>query len=396
MTERLYYTAPYQTDFEAVVERTEPADSGLAVILNRTAFYPTSGGQPYDTGMLSGARVVEVADSDAGDVIHIVEGSLRPGQTVHGTIDWVRRFDHMQQHSGQHVLSAAFERLHGARTISFHLGRDSSTIDLDRDLPAGLIASAEDESNRVVWRNDPVAIRFVSGEEAAGLPLRKPPTRDGTLRLIEIGEFDLSACGGTHVSRTGAIGLIAVRAWERFKGGTRVEFVCGGRALALSRTLRDQVDAAGRLLSTSGADLADAIGRLQAESKEQRRTLKSFQEQLAGAKAAELSASAVEAAGGRLVVEALDGWDAQGLKLVAQAIADRPGHAAVVLSRTRPALIVVTRAKDFSGLDAKALLDALIKRFGGKGGGRPDLAQGGGLDGAVEDLIAAARAAAAV
>jgi alanyl-tRNA synthetase len=396
VTERLYYTAPYQTDFEAVVERTEPADSGLAVILNRTAFYPTSGGQPYDTGMLSGARVVEVADSDAGDVIHIVEGSLRPGQTVHGTIDWVRRFDHMQQHSGQHVLSAAFERLHGARTISFHLGRDSSTIDLDRDLPAGLIASAEDESNRVVWRNDPVAIRFVSGEEAAGLPLRKPPTRDGTLRLIEIGEFDLSACGGTHVSRTGAIGLIAVRAWERFKGGTRVEFVCGGRALALSRTLRDQVDAAGRLLSTSGADLADAIGRLQAESKEQRRTLKSFQEQLAGAKAAELSASAVEAAGGRLVVEALDGWDAQGLKLVAQAIADRPGHAAVVLSRTRPALIVVTRAKDFSGLDAKALLDALIKRFGGKGGGRPDLAQGGGLDGAVEDLIAAARAAAAV
>ena len=196
MTERLYYTDPYQTEFEAVVERAEPRGGHLAVVLNRTAFYPTSGGQPYDTGTISGAAVVDVIDTEAGAIEHLVEGRLEAGQSVHGAIDWARRFDHMQQHTGQHVLSAAFDRLHGARTISFHLGRDTSTIDLEREVSPALIAAAEDEANRIVWQNDPVAIRFVSDEEAARLPLRKPPAREGTLRLIEIAGFDLSACGG--------------------------------------------------------------------------------------------------------------------------------------------------------------------------------------------------------
>lgn len=391
MTERLYYTDPYQTEFEAVVERAEPRGDRLAVVLNRTAFYPTSGGQPYDTGTLGGAAVVDVIDTEAGEIEHLVEGRLAAGQLVHGAIDWARRFDHMQQHTGQHVLSAAFDRLHGARTISFHLGRDTSTIDLEREMSPALIAAAEDEANRVVWQDDPVAIRFVSDEEAARLPLRKPPTREGTLRLIEIAGFDLSACGGTHVSRTGSIGLIAVRAWERFKGGMRIEFACGGRALALCRTLRDQVDAASRPLSVSGAELADAVGRLQGESRELRRTLKSFQEQLAGARAAELAAGASPAGDCRLVVSAMEGWDAQGLKLVAQAIAEHPGHAAALFSNSRPALVVIARARDVTSVDARQVLDRLVGRFGGRGGGRPELAQGGGLDGSMEDLLASVR-----
>jgi alanyl-tRNA synthetase len=393
MTERLYYSDSYQTEFDAVVQRAESRAGATAIVLDRTAFYPTSGGQPYDTGSLAGARVIEVMDDEDGEVVHIVEGALEPGERVHGAIDWARRFDHMQQHTGQHVLSAAFDRVHGARTISFHLGHDTSTIDLAREVSPDAIASAEAEANRIVWQNGPVTVRFVSAAEAASLPLRKPPTREGTLRLIEIEAVDLSACGGTHVSRTGAIGLIAVRGWERFKGGMRVEFACGGRALTLCRTLRDQVDAASRLLSASGAEMADAIGRLQGESKELRRTLKSFQEQLAGAKAAELAAAAAVVGPARVNVTALEGWDTQGLKLVAQAIAERAGHVAVLLSPARPHQVVVARASDLTAIDARRVLDALVSRFGGRGGGRSELAQGGGVDGGLDEILATVRAA---
>jgi alanyl-tRNA synthetase len=394
MTERLYYTDSYRTDFDAVVQKAEPRADGTAIVLDRTAFYPTSGGQPYDTGSLAGARVIDVIDDEEGDeVVHIVDGALAPGQPVHGTSDWARRFDHMQQHTGQHVLSAAFDRLHGARTTSFHLGHDTSTIDLEREVSLEAIAAAEADANRIVWQNDAVTIRFVSAAEAASLPLRKPPAREGTLRLIDIEQFDLSACGGTHVSRTGGIGVIAVRGWERFKGGTRVAFACGGRALAMCRTLRDQVDTASRLLSASGVDLADAIGRLQGESKELRRTLKSFQEQLAGAKAAELVAGASAMGQARLVMAALEGWDAQGLKLVAQAIAEHQGHAAVLLSGARPHLVIIARAPDLAAIDARGVLDRLVSCFGGRGGGRPELAQGGGLDGPRDEILAAARSA---
>src|SRR5262252_4233926 len=154
-----------------------------------------------------------------------------PGASLHGAIDWDRRFDHMQQHTGQHVLSAAFDKLFGVRTVSFHLGGAVSTIDLAREMSEAEIAAAETEANRIVWEDRPVTIRFADAEEAARLPLRKESVRGGTLRLIEVEQFDLSACGGTHVARTGGIGLIAVASWERFRGGQRLEFLCGGRAL---------------------------------------------------------------------------------------------------------------------------------------------------------------------
>ena len=394
MTERLYYTEPYRTEFDAVVQRVEPHDAGLLVVLDRTAFYPTSGGQPFDTGRLDGVRVIDVVDRDDGAVGHVIDGRLAVGQAVHGTLDWPRRFDHMQQHSGQHVLSAVFDRLHRARTISFHLGSAVSTIDLEREVTADAIRSAEDEANRVIWQNLPVAIRFASAAEAAALPLRKEPTRDGTLRLIAIGDVDLSACGGTHVAQTGAIGSIMIPAWERFKGGTRIEFACGGRALDLFRSLRDQMAAAMRLLSVSAAELPEAVARLQTEARDLRRAGRGFQEELAGHRAAALVAAAPEVGGCRLVVDALEGWDAPGLKMLAQAIAAAPGQAAVLLSRPAPALVVIARAAGVT-LDARRVLEALTGRFGGRGGGRPELAQGGGLEGSIDEMLAVARAAAA-
>ena len=257
MTDRLYYNDPSLREFEATVTGVERAGDRLRVALDRTAFYPTSGGQPFDTGTLGQLRVIDGVDDNGGTIAHVVEnGALEVGDPVHGAIDWPRRFDHMQQHTGQHVLSAAFEHLFQVRTLSFHLGVAASTIDLAREMAADEIAAAEGEANRIVWEDRPVAIRYASGEEAAALKLRKEPVRSGTLRLVEVEGFDLSACGGTHVARTGAIGVIAVGAWERFKGGQRIEFLCGGRALERFRRMRDAVTAGVRLLSVADQIIA--------------------------------------------------------------------------------------------------------------------------------------------
>ena len=292
-TQRLYYNAPETQSFEATVLRVEPRGEHTSVWLDQTAFYPTSGGQPFDTGALGSAPVVGVEEDEQGDVVHLVgPGAPTVSSAVHGTIDWVRRFDHMQQHTGQHVLSAVLERTFGARTVSFHLGSESSTIDLDRELTPAQLAQAEDEASRIAWSDVPVTIRYASEEEARQLPLRKEPARTGTLRLIEIEGVDLSACGGTHVGRTGAIGQVAIASWERFKGGQRVEFLCGGRSLRRFQDLRDASAASIRLLSVLPGELPDGIARLQAELKEQKRLLTAAQADLAKYEAAALAASA--------------------------------------------------------------------------------------------------------
>ena len=389
MTERLYYDDPYLREFDgAIVERTTH-EAKPAVVLDRTAFYPTSGGQPFDVGTLSGVNVLDVVDTEDGRLLHIVD-RLPDGDAVHGTIDWVRRFDHMQQHTGQHVLSAAFDHLLGARTESFHLGADYSTIDLGRELSAADVARAEAEANRVVWEDRPVAIRYATAAEAVTLGLRKESKRQGTLRLIDVNDFDLSACGGTHVARTGAIGLIAVSATERFRGGLRVTFLCGGRALAGFRALRDAVAGSVRALSVLPAELPAAIERLQSDGKEQRRQLKDLQGRLAIHEADTLADAAVPAGPVRLVAAALPGWDAGALKTIAARIVERPGYVAVLVGEAPAAPIVVARAADVA-IDAGAVLRELITRHGGKGGGRPELAQGGGVSAPPADVLQSAR-----
>ena len=388
-TERLYYTDPYLREFDATLVDTVSHDGKTALVLDRTAFYPTSGGQPCDEGFFHDVRVLDVVDADDGRVLHIVDRA--PSATaLHGAIDWTRRFDHMQQHTGQHVLSAALDRVLGARTDSFHLGVESSTIDLNRDLTSTEIARAEDEANRIVWENREVRIRFVDAAEAASLGLRKESKREGTLRLIEVDDFDLSACGGTHVSRSGAIGIIVVAATERFRGGSRVTFVCGGRALAGYRALRDVVDQSGRTLSIGATELPAAVERLQTESKDLRKQIKDFQSRLAAQEADGLADAATAVGAVRLTAAALPGWDANGLKTIAGRIAERPGHAAVLIGGPPPAPIVVSRAQDVA-LDSGAVLRMLVDRHGGKGGGRPELAQGGGITASPQDVLQSAR-----
>ena len=392
MTQRIYYTDPSCTSFEAVVAKAFEHEGRPAVALDRTAFYPTSGGQPFDTGTLSGVKVFDVVDRDDETIAHVVESALPEGARVAGAIDWPRRFNHMQQHTGQHVLSAAFDHLFDNRTMSFHMGGELSTIDLAKDAAPEAIAAVEAEANRIVWEDRPVSIRFVSADEAAKLPLRKEPARGGTLRLIDVTDYDLSACGGTHVVRTGAIGVIAVTGWERFRGGTRVTFACGGRALQMFRGYRDAVTASIRSLSVLPSELPSAIERLQGEGKELRRTLKSMQEALATHEADRFVAEAPAVNGVRAVVRSVDGWDAAGLKGIAAAATAKDSVAVVLLSNTTPALVVVARSKNV-GVDSGALLKTLVARFGGRGGGKPELAQGGGLEGKIEEIVAAGRAA---
>jgi alanyl-tRNA synthetase len=288
----------------------------------------------------------------------------------------------MQQHTGQHVLSAAFETLLHARTESFHLGADAATIDLAREVTPQEIARAEEDANRIVWEDRPVTIRFVAAAEASALPLRKPPAREGTLRLIDVEGYDLSACGGTHVARTGAIGIIAVTGWERFKGGMRVGFVCGGRALRAHRRLRDVATDGARLLSVMQDEIPAGIERLQVEAKEGRRQVKDLQLKLAGHEAAALAAAALDG----VVVAMLDGWDQNGLKGIATAIAGRPGLVAALLGGPPPFAVVLARSADRT-TDCGAVLKQLTATFGGKGGGRPELAQGGGLQGDPREIV---------
>ncbi len=389
MTNRLYYTEPYRSEFDATVIAVDTVDSRTHITLDQTAFYPTSGGQPFDTGTLGGAAVSEVIDREDGTIAHVTSGALRVGEVVQGIIDWARRFDHMQQHTGQHVLSAAFDRLFGVRTESFHMGTVSATIDLAREVSAKEVAMAEDEANRIVWEDRPVAIRFATPEEAAKMPLRKESIRTGPLRLIDVEGFDLSACGGTHVARTGGIGVIAIGGREKLRGGSRVEFLCGARALNRFRLWRDSLAATQKFLSVAPDEMAAAVERMQADSKAQQRTLRGFQEKLAIHEALALLQKAGDQA---VIIEALEGWDAQGLKAIAVAAATEEPNAVVVLfATTTPALVVIARGTAATA-DAGAMLKSLVAQFGGKGGGKPDLAQGGGLAGSTAQLTEAARA----
>ena len=398
MTERLYYSDPYLKEFGGRIVGVRDVDGRAGIVLDRTAFYPSSGGQPFDTGTLGGARVVDVVDGEDGAIVHVVEGTVDvsvPGtghpelEIVTGRIDWPRRFDHMQQHTGQHVLSAAIDQVCGVRTESFHLGPVSSTIDLARELTIAEITASEDLANTVLWEDRPVAIKFVDAGDPA-LQLRKESVRTGTLRIIEIDGFDVSACGGTHVARTGAIGIIAIAGWERLRGGTRLEFRCGSRALRAHRLLRDTVAAGGRLLSTGFEELPGAIERLQDDGKELRRRIKDLEGRLAGYEADAIAGHAVEIRGFRVVAEAIPDADMNAIKTIAQGVVSRPGYIAVLLTTSQPASVIVARAPDVP-VDAGRLLKQLTTHFGGKGGGRPELAQGGGLMARADEIVAAAR-----
>jgi alanyl-tRNA synthetase len=376
MTTRLDYADATLTDFDATVLDCQPTAGGFSVVLDRTAFYPASGGQPADRGRLGEVEVLDVSVDDAGVVRHLTRSARAAGATVRGTIDWPRRFDHMQQHTGQHILSAAFDRRLGVRTTSFHLGADLSTIDLAREVTPDEMAAAEADANAIVWDDRPVSVRFVSAAEAAALPLRKESARTGELRLVEVTGFDLSACGGTHVSSAGQIGIVAVTGWERFKGATRLGFACGARALRSHAALRDVMAGVTRALSMSSADVVEGVRRLQQDAKAAGRTIERLDAELAGYRAEALRAEIETIGPWRGVLREQPAADAAALRRLAAAVVSAPGLVVVLAGGGTPTPVVAARSADVA-FDAARWVGELTAEFGGRGGGRQDLAQCG-------------------
>src|SRR5688572_5419842 len=389
-TERLYYNDSHLIEFEArVIDKTERVSGWTAVTLDRTAFYPTGGGQPSDTGTLNGLRVVECIDNEDEGVLHMIQGRAPEiGATVQGRVDWSRRLDHMQQHTGQHILSQAFVTLFNAPTRSFRVLDQSCEIDVDLANPATeIIERAVELANNVIWEDRPITIHNVTPEEAAELPLRKDPAREGELRLIEVEGFDLTPCGGTHAHRTGEVGMIAVRHWERAKGLTRIEFVAGVRALADYRRANKTARDVAALYSSARDEAAKLTSRVLDENKDLHRRVRALEEISARVEAEELLSEAVKSvppavAGGssesKIVSKVFDNRNAESLKHLAQALIAHNGVIALLGSKDQGAArLVFARSADASG-DMNALMKQACEILDGRGGGRPDMAQGGG------------------
>ena len=374
MTSRLYYTDAYATAFDGRI--TDVSADGQRVYLDQTAFYPTSGGQPYDVGSLGDSQVADVVDEDER-VAHVLTAPLSGhaiGDTVRGTIDWARRFDHMQQHTGQHLLSAVFADLFGYETVSVHFGAERSSLDLDVGaIDAAQLGDAERRANEIVWQNRPVSVGFEDASTAAGL--RKLPPRAGMLRIVTIAELDRSACGGTHVRATGEIGAITLRGMERIRKQTRVEFLCGVRVV---RQARADFEALSAIALSVKASLTEAPALVAAQSAELRDTAaarKRLEGELAVHQARALYDMTAATSGGvRVAVLRRDGGSLEEIRPFAQAFAALPKTVFVAAVLSPPTVLVA--AADDSGVDAGNLLKPALAAAGGRGGGSPRLAQG--------------------
>jgi alanyl-tRNA synthetase len=384
MTQKLYHDDAYQQEFQAQILEKVTLDNGLGLILDQTCFYPTSGGQPNDQGTLNGFPVSDVFEQeDDGAIVHVVSGevegpALNEGETVHGQIDWERRFDHMQQHTGQHILSQAFLQLLDAETVGFHLGAEASTVDVDKaPLEAAQLDAVESLANTVVFANRAVRIHFADQDHMGDLALRKQPTVTGPIRVIEVESFDLSPCGGTHVKAAGEVGPIAITKSERRGSETRVEFLCGGRALADYRRQRRIVSELASQFSVGDWELVEAINRLIEEAKRHRKELNAAKDQILDYEAIRLWAEAEKRGSLHIVRAVLSEGDGGTLKGLAQRLAKRDACVALLGLKGDRALMAFARSADLS-YDMSALLKGACQIIGGSGGGRPDMAQGGG------------------
>lgn len=399
-TARLYYQDSRLLEFDAhVVDLIERDNGRVAVVLDRTAFYPTGGGQPNDTGTLAEARVIDCIDAEEVGVLHVIQGPTPEiGDTVHGRVDWLRRLDHMQQHTGQHILSAALVRLFDAPTHSFRVLEHECEIDVALDEPSDeRIERAVDLANQIIWESRPISVRHTTSEAAARLPLRKEPAREGELRLIEIDEFDLTPCGGTHAKSTGEVGVIAVRSWERAKGLTRIQFMAGLRLLADYRKANTTGNEIAEFFSAGREDAPELVRKIIEDNKKLTRRVRELGDMACRVEARELlNESGLETsdrAPDRIIATVFSDRDADSLKHLALALIAHPHVVAFLGSRDGDtARLVFARSTDAGG-DMNALMRKACEAIDGRGGGKPDMAQGGGKNvKKLSEAIAAARA----
>ena len=401
MTDHLYYHDSFLYEFDAEVRTIEMQGSRPAIILDRTAFYPTSGGQVFDTGWIifgeNKIPITEVTEKDDGTILHFVElhSKLESGSKIHGLVDSNRRRDHMQQHSGQHVLSAAFIHLFSMPTVSFHMGDESCSIDLDtKALTGDQIEKAESLANDVIAQNRPVVVRFVTQQEAQGLGLRKiPPVERDKLRLIDIQDFDLTACGGTHVSSTGQIGSILLRKAEKVRQGFRAEFVCGKRAVATARRDYMTLAESAALFSSHLWDVPQQVRKSQDEARASRKSGEHVLAELADLHAQRLLAETPETNDRKVIVAKFPDRDLTFIKLLAQKITRLSSNALALLAATSDSPALVFAQSQGQPFDMSALMKESLSKLGGRGGGSKDMAQGGPTQS--QDLESTLRALAA-
>lgn len=378
MTERLYYTDSYRTCFSARVVEQLAWDDHPAVVLDRTAFYPTSGGQPADRGTLGKITVLDVvAREEDSAIVHVLERAMpEAGSEVEGVLDWPRRFDHMQQHTGQHILSAAFEQVLDADTIGFHLGTEVSTIDVNvARLEPAAVTSVEDLANQAIWDDRPVNVRIVDPDELVALPLRRPPAVEGPVRIVDIAGFDVNPCGGTHVARTGEIGLLKTVRLTYRGNDTRVEFLCGRRALRDYQARNEMTNRLAARLTVGHRELDQAVERLQAEARQLHQDLRKAHKRLLGVEAGELAEAAIAHGPYRVVQQVWERREPDELRALAHELMQHPGIVALLagVGERTHLCFACTEGVD---LNVAGLLREACAQLGGKGGGQPNLAQG--------------------
>ena len=384
MTTKLFWNDSHLTQFTARVEDVFTQNGKLAVVLNQTALYPEGGGQPADRGWIKSLSVEDVQTDDAGRIIHQLGevAEIAVGEEVLCEVDWARRREMMQQHTGQHIISQAFFQLYGAETKGFRINDRVTEIDLTLELqPEEIeqaIARAEELSNNIIFVDREIRVHEVTPEEAAKLPLRKESFITDCIRVIEIEGVDWSPCGGTHAKRTGEVGLIAVRAWERAKKMTRLHFVCGSRVLKDYRAANKSAEAVALKLSVGRDEAEASVMRLIEEGKRLSRRVRELGEIAAKVEAAELLASATASNGLRIVEKVFTDRDFEEAKLIAHRLVD--GENVIALLGVREAemvRLVFARSANMTA-DMNALMKAACEKLGGRGGGKPDFAQGGG------------------
>jgi len=370
MTVRLFFEDPYLVEFEASVVRRETRGGRPALVLDRTAFYPESGGQPADRGEINGVKVLDVQE-DGDDIWHSVETDI-PGDAVRGQVDWPLRFDRMQQHTGQHVLSQAFIEVLKGETRSFHLGDEVSTLEIGLDrVDESALERVERAANAVVFEDREVKTYFVSGDKIGEVPLRRPPKKEGTLRIVEVAGFDTSACGGTHVRRAGEIGLIKITRWERIRGNLRFDFLCGRRALADYARKNALTRQLGGLFSVGDKDVPQAVEKALADLKAHKKAARVMQEALAGYEAK----AVIENAPGRVIRRMFTDKTPEDVKLLALKVIRQAERIVVFGAKASPQSHIILARSDSLAVDLRELAPLVSSIVSGKGGGGPSLVE---------------------
>lgn len=377
-TERLYLSNTYQKNCTSQVKDIRPSPTGIEVVLDRTIFYPTGGGQPHDTGTIAGCVVKDVYE-DQATVVHVVESEPSTGSVL-CELDWSRRFDHMQQHTGQHILSAVCEQVLDADTIGFHLGSEHTTIDLDIGaITDDDVAKIEAVANHIVFSNLPLSAYHVRAEAISNFPLRKPPQVRGDIRLVEIQKYDYSPCGGTHTSYTGEVGLIKVLRVEKVRQSVRLIFVCGGRALQDFQRKTGIVNQLVETLSAPEPEILTATNRLFEQIKDRSKTVRSLQQQLLDYAAQHLRENASTHNDIHFIRACFDRFDADQIRRLAAKLTEQE-DIIVLLASTQGKVHFVFGCSDNVSIHMGQILQQSLATIGGRGGGRPTNAQGGCAD----------------